>query len=212
MTSLQPSVSILIYSHSDYNFVWPAMVGQFNYYVTDLDVYFLVDSSYRAENSIIPPKWYVITYEESKIWTKRLVGGLESIDSDYVLFIHEDWLPVNSVSGDILREMVRVMSHQNWDFLLSYSHYSVVERQAGIYSGHPGYFFYKEDSHIFQPAIWKKTVLLEFARTLNKHKNQNEDQQCLSFMRNKSCYSVQNASTVRKFRTTNSLFSPTCTP
>jgi hypothetical protein len=104
--------------------------------------------------------------------------------------------------------MYNFMSENSWDYLLSYAHYSVVESQDGIFTGHDDYYFYKEDSHIFQPAIWKKTVFEEFTNQLDKTKNQNEDQDCLSFMRSKNTYSVQNVKTVRQYRTTNSLIFP----
>lgn len=206
---MNSKISLFIYTHSDCSFIWPALIGQINSYVEGIDIHFAYNNTLDdIEKYNIPKNWIKHTYVDNIIWTKRIESILNEIDSDYVLFIHEDWLPINKVSGKLLNEMAEIMNKNNWDYLLSYAHYSVVESQSGIFTGYDDYYFYKEDSHIFQPAIWKKSVFQEFSSSLHKAKNQNEDEDCLRFMRNKNTYSVQNVKTVRQYRTTNSLIFP----
>ena len=206
---MNSKIPLFIYTHSDCAFIWPALIGQVNKYVKDVEIHFAYNNTIDdIEKYDIPKNWIRHVYIDNIIWTKRINSILNEIDSKYVLFIHEDWIPTAKVSGKILDEMYNFMSKNNWDYLLSYTHYSVSEIQEGISTGHEDYFFYKEDSHIFQPAIWRSSVFREFSKVLNKAKNQNEDEDCLEFMRNKNCYSVQNIKTIRQYRTTNSLIFP----
>jgi hypothetical protein len=207
---MNSKVSILIYTHSEYSFVWPALIGQMGKHVDKtIEVNFLYNENIDDINLYnIPENWVKHTYKEDLIWTKRVNCVLPRINSEYILFLHEDWIPIAEVSEKILKEMCDFMINNNWDYLLSYSHFSVTDNQPGIFTGYDDYYFYKSDSHIFQPAIWKHSVFEEFSRVLNKTKHQNEDQECLSFMRNKNTYEVQNVKTVRQYRTTNSLIFP----
>ena len=104
--------------------------------------------------------------------------------------------------------MISFMKENQCNYLLSYSHISTTSRQSGIFSGYKDYYYYKENNHIFQPAIWKKDIFEEFCYVFNKTKNQNEDNDCLNFMSKKNCYSIQNIETVISLRTTNSLLFP----
>lgn len=206
---MKSKIPLLIYTHSDCSFIWSALIGQINQYVKDIEIHFAYnDTIDDIEKYGIPESWIRHTYVDNILWTKRINSILKEIDCEYIFFIHEDWIPTALVSGKIFDKMYDFMSQNSWDYLLSYAHYSVVESQDGIFTGYDDYYFYKEDSHIFQPAIWKKDVFEEFTNKLDKAKNQNEDQDCLSFMRSKNTYSVQNVKTVRQYRTTNSLIFP----
>lgn len=207
---MNSTISILIYTHSDYSFIWPALIGQIDKYIDkDFEIHFLYNDTVDDINLYdIPKNWIKHVYNDNLIWTKRVNSVLSKIKSEYTLFLHEDWIPIGNVSKKLLEKMCDFMTDNNWDYLLSYSHFSVTDNQPGIFTGYDDYYFYKSDSHIFQPAIWKHSVFEEFSSTLDKAKNQNEDQECLSFMRNKNTYEVQNVKTVRQYRTTNSLIFP----
>jgi len=207
---MNSTISILIYTHSDYSFIWPALIGQIDKYMDkDFEIHFLYNDTIDDINLYdIPKNWIKHVYNDNLIWTKRVNSVLSKIKSEYILFLHEDWIPIGNVSKKLLQKMCDFMTDNNWDYLLSYSHFSVTDNQPGIFTGYDDYYFYKSDSHIFQPAIWKHSVFEEFSSTLDKAKNQNEDQECLSFMRNKNTYEVQNVKTVRQYRTTNSLIFP----
>jgi hypothetical protein len=203
-------ISILVYTHSEYSFMWKPICELLKKYVTNIDIHWLFEES--ADNQLVnlyvPLEWYKHTYNENMIWTKRVLKALNEINDDYILFLHEDWLPINYIKLDVLNKMITFMKNQKCGFLLSYSHISRTSTQEGIFTGFKDYFYYSEDNHIFQPAIWNKNVFIEFCSVLNKSKHQNEDRECLDFMKSKNCWSVQNRETVTTFRTTNSLLFP----
>lgn len=204
------TISILVYTHSEYSFMWKPMSDLLKKFVKDIDIHWLFEDS--ADNNLVnlyvPTEWYKHTYNEKMIWTKRVLKCLTEINDDYILFLHEDWLPINNIYLDVLNKMTAFMNSQKCGFLLSYSHISTTSIQDGIFTGFKDYYYYQERNHIFQPAIWNKNVFIEFCSVLNKSKHQNEDHDCLNFMKNKNCWSVQNRETVTTLRTTNSLLFP----
>jgi hypothetical protein len=204
------TISILVYTHSEYSFMWKAFIPLLEKYARNIKIHWLYDNSADVEviNKEVPPNWIKHTYDENLIWTKRVLNVLNEIQDEYILFLHEDWLPISDIKIEILNEMTHFMKNQNCNFLLSYAHISTTSRQEGIPTSNDNYFFYAENNHVFQPAIWNKNVFIEFCSTLNKSKNHNEDGDCLNFMGNKNCWSVQNLSTVTSLRTKNSLFFP----
>ena len=200
---------IVIYTHSDEAFIWKVTIGQILKHASGIDVHFVYNDSFTQIDEVdIPSNWTLHTYDDTTPWTKRVNKVLKEIPSEYVLFVHEDWLLTGDTNDMIIDDMVEFMKAHHVDYLLSYSHYSITDAQQGIDIGYPEYFAYKENGHIMQPAIWKHSVFSEFTDTLNKTKSENEDEDCLTFMRNKSCYSVQNLATVRTIRTMNALFFP----
>jgi hypothetical protein len=204
------AVPILVYTHSEYSFLWDAMVPLLKLYASEVPIYWLTNDSTPDElrQKYIPNTWNYLTYNEHDIWTTRVATGLNSIKEDYVLFLHEDWLPVGKIEPKILSDMTKFMKNQNCGYLLSYSHYSKTDIQEGIESGYQDYLFFYETDHIFQPAIWKKSVFLQYCTVLKKSKHENEDMESRLFMKEHNCWSVQNKKTVRTLRTTNSLFFP----
>ena len=206
----QNEIAILVYTHSEYSFIWKAMIPLLEKYAKNIDIHWLYEDTIDnnlIENTI-PSNWIKHTYNEELIWTYRVNKALNEISNDYILFLHEDWLPIGDVNINVLHDMIKFMKEINSGFLLSYAHISTIIRQSGIFSGYKDYYFYSEYSHIFQPAIWKKSVFIHFCNSLPKNKNQNEDQDCLNFMNLHNCWSIQNKETVLSLRTTNSLFYP----
>lgn len=206
---MKSKVQILIYTHSEYAFIWKAFVGQMEKYVDkNIEIHFGYDENANPDLlKEIPENWIKHTYPEHLVWTSRVKKMLQEMDCEHVLFLHEDWLPTGDVKQEVLDYIADFMTHQNCGFLVSYSHISVTSIQPGIDTIYPEYKFFKEDAHIFQPGIWNKKVFEEFCN-LNKSKHQNEDFDCLNFMRGKNTYSVQNYNTVTTLRTTNSLLFP----
>jgi hypothetical protein len=207
---MSDKIVILVYTHTEYGFMWKAMIPLLEKHCKDIEIHWLFEESAnnKETNDLIPSLWIKHTYPDDLIWTKRVLKALNEINSEYVLFLHEDWLPIADVKLSILLEMIDFMKKYDSGFLLSYAHISTTSRQIGIPTNHENYYFYSENSHIFQPAIWCKKVFGEFCKLLDKNKNQNEDSDCLNFMRSKNCTSVQNLTTVTSLRTTNSLFFP----
>jgi hypothetical protein len=207
---MNSNICILIYTHSEYGFLWDILLDLINKYVDkSIQIIWLTnDNTEEILKNKIPKEYIYYSYSDSLIWTKRVWNCIKELKYEYILFLHDDWIPIESVSSKILNDMVNFMNKQSCDFLLSYSHISVTSVQEGIYSGIKDYYFYRESSHIFQPAIWKTQTFIDFCYILDKKKTENEDGDCLRFMSNKNCWSIQNRETVTSLRTTNSLFYP----
>ena len=203
------SISILVYTHSEYSFLWKAMIPLLKKFVKDITIHWLYNDNADLNHiePTIPNHWIKHTYNESVIWTERVGNALKNINDNYILFLHEDWLPIDNITIDILNDMILFMYKNDISFLLSYSHISTTSTNPGIFSGYDKYYFYRENAHVFQPAIWNKLVLQEFCK-MKKTKHQNEDYECLNFMRTKTTASIQNIDTVLSIRTKNSLFYP----
>lgn len=222
----ESKVSLLIYTHSDCEFIFPALIGQINKHVNDINIYFAYNENAPKESlENIPDKWIKITYDDNLIWTDRVLSLVRKIRDEYILFIHEDWLPIGDVKSEILENVKRFMETIDCGFMMSYSHVYFTEKNKDLYhapyglndhplrgtsidTGYQDYRYYPMGWHVFQPAIWKKIVLEEFCQKLKKTKVQNEDPECLKFMGTKNCWSVQNSQTVRTIRTMNSLIFP----
>jgi len=203
-------ISILIYTHDEYSFIWKVIFLLCQKYIKDIPVHVLYNNDANMEEvkKYIPDDYIHHTYDTSLIWTKRILKSLNEIDDDYVLFLHEDWLPIGDVKLTVLQSMIEFMNKINCGFLLSYAHISTTSIQPGIFTGYKDYYYYQEKNHVFQPAIWNKNIFKNFCQIFNKTKCHNEDRDCLDFMYHNNCWSVQNIETVTSLRTTNSLMFP----
>lgn len=218
-------VALLIYTHTDCDFIFPALIGQINKHVKNMDIFFAYNENSPLDSiKNIPKNWKKITYDDKLIWTDRINNILKKIKNKYILFIHEDWLPISDVKSEIIENVKNFMESIDCGFMMSYSHVYFMEkndlyqtpfglndhplRGTSVYTGYEDYYYYPMGWHVFQPAIWKKSILEEFCQKLRKTKVQNEDPECLKFMGDKNCWSVQNSKTVRTIRTMNSLIFP----
>lgn len=206
------TISVLVYTHTEYSFMWKAMIPLLQKHVNNIDIHWLYESTADSQfiNDTVPENWFKHTYDESLIWTKRVGKALDEINDDYILFLHEDWLPIADVKKDILKDMIKFMNEQSCGFLLSYVNECRhnINNLQGVFAGYENYYYYPEPHHIFQPAIWDKKVFFNFCSDLNKTKQQNEDTDCLNYMRNMNCWSVININTINTIRTSNSIFFP----
>lgn len=214
------SASILIYTHSEYSFFWPVMVGQFAKYNVDCTVHFLIDSTTPKEllDKHIPSSWVLHFYDPSSIWTDRVQKGFLELDSEYVLFLHEDWIPVDHVRMSRLEEVATFMKSKTIGCLLAYHNFgcsldcshTLEPRKTKEFADtqDPRYKYQNEPHHFFQPAMWDREIFLQYTQMLRKSKYQNEDLDSLYFWSRQNCWSVQNMETQYTIRTMNSYLFP----
>jgi hypothetical protein len=202
-------VSILIYSHSEYSFLWSALFSLFSKHVDKaIPVHFLInDSTEKKELEIVPENFVTHTYSESLIWTDRVLKALGEITDSHILFLHEDWLPIGAVTAERLEEVEGFMREKNCGYLLSYSDKVWFDNEHAP-TRDPDYEYVKINNHVFQPAIWSRDTFMEFCSVFKVPKNMNENSSCLNFMGERNCWSVQNIDTERYARSVNSFFYP----
>jgi hypothetical protein len=240
-------VPILIYTHSEYSFLWKAMIPLMEEHAFDSEVHFCYDKSAPAEliKNMVPSRWILHTYDESMVWTDRVLKALNEMNSEYILFLHEDWLPIAKIDLSILSNMAEFMKSRNIGFLNSHGcapfvdkgnielagpitigeigrkYINLLEKRGenvssvlsdyanGIYTGYEDYYFYREpDGHVFQPAIWRYSVLKELCTQFKIPKNENENWDVRFFLWDKQTWSVRNIKTMDSILSMNSLFFP----
>jgi hypothetical protein len=202
------STAILIYTHDEYSFLWTAMFTLCNKYIKDVDIHLLYndDADIVKINELVPSNFIKHTYNTSLIWTKRVLKGLQEIENEYILFLHEDWFPIDNVFKEVLDSATTFMKTKNCQYLLSYYNWPVEDED--IFSGYENYYYRRQMCHIFQPAIWNRHTFINFCTVFDKKKNENEHPDCHEYTKKINPYFVYNKTNYNTLRTMNSLIFP----
>ena len=193
-------VPILLYTHSEYSFLWKATIPLLERYAKDFHIIWCCDSLLDFK---IPDTWTLYTYDPSLTWGYRVKGCLETIQSDYVLYVQEDCLLIDKIQPDRIEHCLEFMKHVDCEFLMSYPNNL---RESILTSKYENYIFIKIFSHYMQPGIWKKSLLHEIC-SLNVPLNENETEKCFSITKTRNCYATYNIQH-KKDMSTRSLFFP----
>jgi hypothetical protein len=78
------TIPILVYTHSEYSFLWKAAKPLLEKYAKGFQIIWCCDSLLDYK---IPDSWKLYTYDPSLIWSDRVKGCLETIDSEYLIYI-----------------------------------------------------------------------------------------------------------------------------
>ena len=92
--------TILIYTHTDMVDVWPIFFGQFEQYVRDFEVYVCLNRFHES----IPEEYEQIIYDDNKSYTDRLFEVLSKIQSEFLLFMHEDMVLIDTPKFGLLEK------------------------------------------------------------------------------------------------------------
>lgn len=194
------TIPILVYTHSEYSFLWKATIPLLEKYAKDFQIIWCCDSLLEYK---LPSNWTLYTYDPLLSWGYRVKGCLETIQSDYLLYIQEDWLLIDSLDKERIEYCIKFMKFFKCEFLMSYPNNV---REGGIGSEYENYVFLKIFSHYFQPAIWKKSLLHEIC-SLNTSLKDNESELCFSITKSRNCCAMYNT-LHDNHRTTRSFFFP----
>jgi hypothetical protein len=194
------SIPILVYTHSEYSFLWKAAIPLLEKYAKEFEIIWCCDS---LLDYTLPSSWKVFIYDPSLSWSLRVKACLETIDSDYLIYIQEDWLLIDSMSAEIVDYCLGFMKVFKCDFLMSYPNNV---REGEYKSKYDNYIFIKIFSHYFQPGIWKKSLLNEIC-SLNIPINENESEKCFNLTKERNCFATYNTA-YPYYMSTRSLFFP----
>jgi hypothetical protein len=194
-------IPILVYTHSEYSFLWKAAIPLLERYAKDFEIIWCCDSLLDFK---LPSDWKVYIYDPLLSWGYRVKGCLETITSDYVLYIQEDWLLIDSISKERIEHCLEFMKEIECEFLMSYPWNNL----EGTYASekYDDYVFIKMFSHYFQPGIWKKSLLYELS-SLNISISEYESEKCFKITKDRNCYGVFHLKN-DKHLTTRSFFFP----
>lgn len=97
-------VKFVFYSHSDYKDAWPILFGQCNKYLNEFKKVLFTDTG------TAPPDWEVITYDNKLNYKDRVISCLKKLDSDIIVFHHEDMILYDFPKIKILYEFFEIVS------------------------------------------------------------------------------------------------------
>jgi hypothetical protein len=150
-----------------------------------------------------PPGWRVFIYDTKLSWSMRVKTCLDTIDSEYLIYIQEDWLLIDYLSNERIKYCIDFMKDCSCEFLLSLP-CNIGDTYCDI--DYYGYQFIKIFSHYFQPAIWKKTLLNEIC-LLDIPLSENESEKCFNLTKERNCFAA-NSINYPKELSTRSFFFP----
>lgn len=103
-------MSIIIFSHSDYSYLWN-IIEDYIIYLKDLDPIFVSNST-----NIIKPKGFnkYIEYDENQCYSQRWINILQNIDIDYILIIHDVNIIINC-DIDKIKILFDIINNNNID-------------------------------------------------------------------------------------------------
>lgn len=155
------SCEVLIFTHSDYQDIWPIVIDAVKANVKGYSIGFALNA--QADATLLKD-FQVYRYNDANPYAKRLVEVCSQIQSDYVFFFH-DVDVLMSFDGSKLQEMLAWMQINETDrFLLGVLPSRLfVERIGDISIGKSGlnvcdWFTTPYD---VGPSIWKRQTMLE---------------------------------------------------
>lgn len=153
---------ILIYTHSEYSFLWKATIPMLEKYAK-FDIIWCCD---KLLDYKIPDSWIVYKYDESLSWSSRIKACMDKTmqNTDYILYLQEDWLPIDTIQKERINYSMELMASRSIDFLSSSMQDKIPVKEDIFDTKYPEYQFKLVKGFWLQPAIWKKSVLYEFVQ------------------------------------------------
>lgn len=155
------SCEILVFTHSDYQDIWPIVTDALKQHVAGIKVSFAVNT--LADTSSLQ-EFSLYRYNDANPYAKRLVEVCSQIQSDYIFFFH-DVDVVMSFDAEKLREILEWMKAKDVDrFLLGVLPSRLFSEQlGGIAIGKSGlnvcdWFTTPYD---VGPSIWKRQTIFD---------------------------------------------------
>jgi hypothetical protein len=158
-------VANVLYSHTDYDDLWPAFFAQQDKFLGPLRENFMFLNRYSDK---VPSHWTQVLYPDSASYTERLSHCLEQIDCKVILFQHEDMFLYGTPNVSALTKILKLLSTS--PSRLDYVRFI----RGGRYLGSPITGNWKF-SRMFklspwllsvQPSFWRREAMLELVSEL----------------------------------------------
>ncbi len=106
-------MKILLYTHSDYSWVWKYWHQQTDNFLQDFDKICLLNS-----NSSFRDDYLVIKYNDELTYKNRVLSCLNDIDdNEIVLFCHEDMFLYKKPNFEIIDEYINLVKNDNCELI-----------------------------------------------------------------------------------------------
>ncbi len=105
-------VALMVYSHSDYDDVWPMFFGQAEKFLGAFkNKYFIVDKQVDI------PGWQVLEYDDSLSYNERVASCLGDIAEEFVVLHHEDMPLYEQPDLPLIEKLPAAMKEYDLDFV-----------------------------------------------------------------------------------------------
>ena len=106
-------MKILLYTHSDYSWVWEYWHKQTDKFLNAFEKICLLNS-----NSLFREDYLVIKYDDKLTYKNRILSCLDNIDDDeIVLFCHEDMFLYKKPNFEIIDEYINLIKSGNCELI-----------------------------------------------------------------------------------------------
>lgn len=158
---MNKELALVVYSNSEYYDVLNVFDKCYLHYANlQLEKYLFSDT--------FNVNFKTIKYDNSFLYTERLLNCLQQIDYDNILFLHEDMILYDYVKKEEFDKIYQIYKNNNFDYikLIKTGVHSGTEIFSNIYN------FDKSSDTAFavQPTIWKTNSLINFLK-INNNKN-----------------------------------------
>ena len=106
-------MKILLYTHSDYSWVWKYWHQQTDKFLNNFEKICLInsDSSFRQD-------YYIINYDDKNIYKDRVLSCLNKLnDEEIVLFCHEDMFLYDEPNFKIINDYIDLIKNNECDLI-----------------------------------------------------------------------------------------------
>jgi len=106
-------MKLILYTHTDYKDVWKMFFNQSDKYLGNIEKIIFVNKFDEA----IPNEYHKVFYDEKLNYTKRVVQCLNQIESDVVLFLHEDMILFDTPDYEKINKFIELTKNNATDFI-----------------------------------------------------------------------------------------------
>jgi len=201
-------IPLLIHTHSEFSFLWKAAIPLLERYAAGFKIYWITESLGDYADAM-PPNWNIRFYDQALPWSQRMQPVIKEIPNDYVIYLQEDWLLIDTLSKERLEYFVKFMKERSCEFLMSFPcptcdfFYSKTDPSYITEDG--DMVFHRRPHHYMQPAIWKKTLLEELCAVPLKL-SEYENRWSIDLTGARNCIGVFNKQFVNCHSTTSLMF------
>lgn len=153
-------LEIILYSHIDYLDVCEVFFHQMKKYMPNFDITILINQ----DSDKIPQNYKKIFYDDNLPYRSRLLESLKKVDSNVILFIHEDMFLYDNINEKVIFEFVDLIYENKVDLIKLIK----TDGHRGKSQIHPN-LVKSPSNNLFsiQPTLCKRTTLIKILENVN---------------------------------------------
>ena len=105
-------IPLIIYTHSEYGFLWKACIPLLQRHAANYTIHWCCD----VHTPSLPENFVQHIYDIKNTWSFRVKHCVDAIDSEYVIYLQEDWLLIGDMDSEKIRYLTEYMSENRIDF------------------------------------------------------------------------------------------------